>query len=108
MKGNFHVQFLGEGVAATSPPYPTPGGAIPGATRPGTPPAPGPPSPGLESSFAITVEDYYAQGEAVLAAAPTKVRKGPEMLRLSPQGYIDEYLNVAGIAGDWKCRRFRE
>ena len=29
MKGNFHVQFLGEGVAATSPPYPTPGGAIP-------------------------------------------------------------------------------
>ena len=25
MKGNFHVQFLGEGVAATSPPYPTPG-----------------------------------------------------------------------------------
>ena len=23
MKGNFHVQFLGEGVAATSPPYPT-------------------------------------------------------------------------------------
>ncbi len=24
MKGNFHVQFLGEGVAATSPPYPTP------------------------------------------------------------------------------------
>ena len=29
MKGDFHVQFLGEGVAATSPPYPTPGGAIP-------------------------------------------------------------------------------
>ena len=29
MKGNFHVQFLGEGVAATSPPYPTPRGAIP-------------------------------------------------------------------------------
>ena len=27
MKGNFHVQFLGEGVAATSPPYPTPGWA---------------------------------------------------------------------------------
>ena len=25
MKGNFHVQFLGEEVAATSPPYPTPG-----------------------------------------------------------------------------------
>ena len=24
MKGNFHVRFLGEGVAATSPPYPTP------------------------------------------------------------------------------------
>ena len=23
MKGNFHVRFLGEGVAATSPPYPT-------------------------------------------------------------------------------------
>ena len=39
MKGNFHVQFLGEGVAATSPPYPTPRGrgAIPRATRPGTP-----------------------------------------------------------------------
>ena len=40
MKGNFHVQFLGEGVAATSPPYPTPGGPgerSPGATRPGTP-----------------------------------------------------------------------
>ena len=29
MNGNFHVQFLGEGVAATSPPYPTPRGAIP-------------------------------------------------------------------------------
>ena len=27
MKGNFHVQFLGEGVAATSPPYPTLGWA---------------------------------------------------------------------------------
>jgi hypothetical protein len=25
MNGNIHVQFLGEGVAATSPPYPTPG-----------------------------------------------------------------------------------
>ena len=39
MKGNFHVQFLGEGVAATSPPYPTPGGAIPWGPRPGTPKA---------------------------------------------------------------------
>ena len=29
MNGNIHVQFLGEGVAATSPPYPTSGGAIP-------------------------------------------------------------------------------
>ena len=29
MKGNFHVQFLGEGVAATSPPYPTGEVAIP-------------------------------------------------------------------------------
>ena len=29
MKGNFHVQFLGEGVAATSPPYPTREVAIP-------------------------------------------------------------------------------
>ena len=29
MNGNIHVQFLGEGVAATSPPYPTPRGAIP-------------------------------------------------------------------------------
>ena len=29
MKGNFHVQFLGEGVAATSPPYPTLGWAEP-------------------------------------------------------------------------------
>ena len=27
MKGNFHVQFLADGVAATSPPYPTPGSA---------------------------------------------------------------------------------
>ncbi len=34
MKGNFHVQFLGEGVAATSPPYPTLGGRPPGSTRP--------------------------------------------------------------------------
>jgi|GEM_PF-6236330 len=25
MNGNIHVQFLGEGVATTSPPYPTPG-----------------------------------------------------------------------------------
>jgi len=25
MRGNSHVQFLGEGVTATSPPYPTPG-----------------------------------------------------------------------------------
>src|SRR5207302_9170939 len=29
MKGNFHVQFLGEGVAATPPPYPAGGGATP-------------------------------------------------------------------------------
>ena len=35
MKGNFHVQFLGEGVAATSPPYPTLGGQPPRSTRPG-------------------------------------------------------------------------
>ena len=34
MKGNFHVQFLGEGVAATSPPYPTRGGQPPRSTRP--------------------------------------------------------------------------
>ncbi len=27
MNGNIHVQFLGEEVAATSPPYPTPGWA---------------------------------------------------------------------------------
>ena len=33
MNGNIHVQFLGEGVAATSPPYPTSGGQPPG--RPG-------------------------------------------------------------------------
>ena len=36
MKGNFHVQFLGEGVAATSPPYPTKsivGPDLAGATR---------------------------------------------------------------------------
>src|SRR5208337_847053 len=38
MKGNFHVQFLGEGVAATSPPYPTLGGRPPRSTRPGFPP----------------------------------------------------------------------
>ena len=37
MKGNFHVQFLGEGVAATSPPYPTLGGHPPRSTRPGIP-----------------------------------------------------------------------
>ena len=37
MKGNFHVQFLGEGVAATSPPYPTLGGRPPRSTRPGIP-----------------------------------------------------------------------
>ncbi len=29
MTGNFHVQFCGEGVAVTSPPYPAQGGAIP-------------------------------------------------------------------------------
>ena len=28
MKGNFHVQFRGEGVAVKSTPYPAPGGAI--------------------------------------------------------------------------------
>ena len=38
MKGNFHVQFLGEGVAATSPPYPTLGGRPPRSTRPDNPP----------------------------------------------------------------------
>src|SRR5271165_253908 len=37
MKGNFHVQFLGEGVAATSPPYPTLGGQPPRSTRPEEP-----------------------------------------------------------------------
>ena len=35
MKGNFHVQFLGEGVAATSPPYPTSGWATTQVYRPG-------------------------------------------------------------------------
>ena len=34
MKGNFHVQFLGEGVAATSPPPDPQGSNPPGATRP--------------------------------------------------------------------------
>ena len=34
MKGNLHVQFLGEGVAATSPPYPTSGGRPPRSPRP--------------------------------------------------------------------------
>ena len=34
MKGNFHVQFLGEGVAATSPPYPTGVGNLPGLPGP--------------------------------------------------------------------------
>jgi hypothetical protein len=29
MNGNIHVQFLGEGVAVTPPPYPAPGGVIP-------------------------------------------------------------------------------
>ena len=38
MKGNFHVQFLGEGVAATSPPYPTRGGQPPRSARPGETP----------------------------------------------------------------------
>ena len=33
MNGNIHVQFLGEGVAATSPPYPTSEGQPP--ERPG-------------------------------------------------------------------------
>ena len=44
MKGNFHVQFLGEGVAATSPPYPTPGWAttqVYPARQALTPPSPG-------------------------------------------------------------------
>ena len=40
MKGNFHVQFLGEGVAATSPPYPTLGWATTQVY-----PARGPPPP---------------------------------------------------------------
>ncbi len=35
---------------------------------------------------AITVEDYYAQGEAVLTAAPRKNVKEHEMLRLYPAG----------------------
>ena len=45
MKGNFHVQFLGEGVAATSPPYPTRGGQPPRSTRPGIPVTPEFPTP---------------------------------------------------------------
>ena len=32
MNGNIHVQFLGEGVAATSPPYPTVRYGVPGTT----------------------------------------------------------------------------
>ena len=53
MKGNFHVQFLGEGVAATSPPYPTPGWAttqVYPAHRLVTPPAGTPPAGALEFS----------------------------------------------------------
>ena len=33
MKGNFHVQFLGEGMAVTSSPYPAAGWATAGSTR---------------------------------------------------------------------------
>jgi len=33
MKGNFHVQFLGEGMAVTSSPYPAAGRVTTGSTR---------------------------------------------------------------------------
>ena len=62
MKGNFHVQFLGEGVAATSPPYPTRGGQPPRSTRPsqdGSPPRGGPcgPGPAAEREARLIDED---------------------------------------------------
>ena len=44
---------------------------------------------------AITVEDYYAQGEAVLAAAPRKNVKEHEMLRLYPAGGTDQGFGVS-------------
>ena len=47
MKGNFHVQFLGEGVAATSPPYPTPGWATTQVYPARCPPTPMPPRGGV-------------------------------------------------------------
>ena len=50
MKGNFHVQFLGEGVAATSPPYPTPGWA----TTQVYPACEAPPPPGARFSSGFT------------------------------------------------------
>ena len=53
MKGNFHVQFLGEGVAATSPPYPTPGWATTQVY-----PARGPPLDGdLEAKYQATMRE---------------------------------------------------
>ena len=35
-----------------------------------------------------------------------KTQRSTRCSDYTPQGYIDEYLNVAGIAGNWKCRGF--
>ena len=59
MKGNFHVQFLGEGVAATSPPYPTLGGRPPRPTRPNNP------RPTLTKLSSLAVDELFLDADFV-------------------------------------------
>ncbi len=57
---------------------------------------------------AITVEDYYAQGEAVLAAAPRKNVKEHEMLRLYPAGVYRRIPERRGYRRRLEMPRFQE
>ena len=81
MKGNFHVQFLGEGVAATSPPYPTPGWAttqVYPAPRPPDPEArgPRPEAPRIGLTRAPEPHGEAVNGKTILLQASTNTGVG--------------------------------
>src|SRR5208337_102278 len=83
-----------------------PGEQSPGATRPGTPPAPGHHRPAW-SHRCNHRRGLLRSRRSGSGCGATKKRKGVrDAPTIPPKGYIDEYLNVAGIAEDWKSRGF--
>ena len=65
-------------------------------------------SSGLVTMVAMTVEDYYAQGKRSWLRLHEKGGKQHEMpAHHTLEGYLDAYIQAAGIADDAKGPLFR-